>query len=102
MHETEGETDKELKKLELESFEEKRCDEQIMDSKSDSKKLSDLKDKKVFEKQLKYDEEELARQAELARNLKILQAQGATKQKRELSQKNITIPKHPQLQSLAS
>ena len=53
MHETEGETDKDLRKLELESFEEKRCDKQIMDSKSDSKKLSDLNDKKVLEKQLK-------------------------------------------------
>ena len=86
-HETEAETDKELKKLEFESFEEKRSDEQLMDSKSSAKKLSDLNVEKVLKKQQKYDEEELARQADMARNLNILKAQGVPKRKRELSHK---------------
>ena len=53
--------------------------------------------KKVIEKQLKNDEEELALQAEKARNLKILEAQGAPKRKREPSQKVPKSAKDPQL-----
>ena len=42
--ETEAETDKELKKMETVSFEENRMDQQLMDAKSEEKRLSDQND----------------------------------------------------------
>ena len=87
--ETEVETDKELKKFETASFEENRIDEQLMDVKLEEKRLSDQNDQKILKKKRALDEEEnLAKQKELERNLNILQSQEGPKRKREPSTKS--------------
>ena len=87
---TEAETDKELKNREIISFEENRIDEQLMDAKSEEKKLSDQNDEKIRIKQLKIEEEERLQQITKDRNLEILkqaQASQNIKRKREPSHK---------------
>ena len=87
---TEAETDKELKNMETISFEEKRVDDQLMDTKTEEEKLSDQNDEKIRKKQLKIDEEEKLQQIAKDRNMQILkQAQNGenAKRKRESSHK---------------
>ena len=84
-YETEEETDKELKKLETVSFEEKRCDEQIMDTKAESQRLSNQNDEKILKKREEDDKNNQETQNEIARNLLILKSKEGPKRKREAS-----------------
>ena len=84
-YETEEETDKELKKLETVSFEEKRCDEQIMDTKAESQRLSNQNDEKILKKREEDDKNNQETQNETARNLLILKSKEGPKRKREAS-----------------
>ena len=47
-HESEQETNEQLTNLEKVSFEENRVDQQLMDAKSDEKRLSDQNDKNIL------------------------------------------------------
>ena len=86
--ETEAETDKELKKMETVSFEENRIDDQIMDAKTEEKRLSDQNDHNIARKQRILEEEEVENKKELERNLDILKSQNAPKRQREISIKS--------------
>ena len=53
------ETNNELKQMEQVSFEENRVDQQIMDAKTEDKRLSDLNDKKILERRKRNEEEKI-------------------------------------------
>ena len=92
--ESKQELDDQLTNLEKVSFEENRVDQQLMDAKSEEKRLSDQNDKKILEKQKEAEEKKLQKESQMNRNKAILlKAKETSIRKKELSNKHTKNPK---------